>query len=247
MIMDYCGRASLSKGWNPGFNDEKEASIWSIGRETVLCRRKLFKWKVSLTVMNSMCSRDRNESVHLSTVRMKMVTDEPHRGRQMPDHAVLRVLVRKWGYFRVAVGTDRSVLCRYVILLGLYSCLSAGIGSRTPWGYKNPSPLSKMAVSESWSVVSNSLWPHGLYSTGIFQVRILEWVTFPFPNPGIQSRYLALQSDSLPAEPKGTPNNTGEGSLSLLQGIFQTQESNQGLLHCRQILYQLELSGKPLK
>ena len=33
--------------------------------------------------------------------------------------------------------------------------------------------------------------------------------------------------------------NTGVGSLSLLQGIFLTQESNQGLLHCRWILYQL--------
>ena len=31
--------------------------------------------------------------------------------------------------------------------------------------------------------------------------------------------------------------NTGVGSLSLLQGIFPTQESNQGLLHCRWILY----------
>ena len=33
--------------------------------------------------------------------------------------------------------------------------------------------------------------------------------------------------------------NTGVGSLSLLQRIFLTQESNRGLLHCRQILYQL--------
>ena len=30
--------------------------------------------------------------------------------------------------------------------------------------------------------------------------------------------------------------NTGVGSLSFLQGIFPTQESNLGLLHCRQIL-----------
>ena len=29
------------------------------------------------------------------------------------------------------------------------------------------------------------------------------------------------------------------GSLSLLQGIFPTEESNWGLLHCRRILYQL--------
>ena len=34
-------------------------------------------------------------------------------------------------------------------------------------------------------------------------------------------------------------NNTGVGSLTLLQGIFPTQESNQGLLSYRQILNQL--------
>ena len=33
--------------------------------------------------------------------------------------------------------------------------------------------------------------------------------------------------------------NTGVGCHFLLQGIFPTQESNWGLLHCRQILYQL--------
>ena len=37
--------------------------------------------------------------------------------------------------------------------------------------------------------------------------------------------------------------NTGVGSLSLLQGIFPTQGSNPGLLHCRQILYQLSHKG----
>ena len=39
--------------------------------------------------------------------------------------------------------------------------------------------------------------------------------------------------------------NTGVGSLSLLQGIFPTQGSNPGLLHCRQILYQLSHKGSP--
>ena len=37
--------------------------------------------------------------------------------------------------------------------------------------------------------------------------------------------------------------NTGVGSLSLLQGIFPTQGSNPSLLHCRQILYQLSQKG----
>ena len=35
------------------------------------------------------------------------------------------------------------------------------------------------------------------------------------------------------------------GSLSLLQRIFPTQESTRGLLHCRQILYQLSSQGCP--
>ena len=39
--------------------------------------------------------------------------------------------------------------------------------------------------------------------------------------------------------------NTGVDSLSLLQGIFPTQGSNPGLLHCRQIFYQLSHKGSP--
>ena len=39
--------------------------------------------------------------------------------------------------------------------------------------------------------------------------------------------------------------NTGVGSLSLLEGIFPTQGLNSGLLHCRQILYQLSHKGSP--
>ena len=85
---------------------------------------------------------------------------------------------------------------------------------------------------------------------GILQARMLEWVAFPspgdLPNPGIKLRSPALQADSLPAEPQWMPKNTGVGSLSLLQGIFPIQESNQGLLHGRQILYQLSYQGTPL-
>ena len=40
--------------------------------------------------------------------------------------------------------------------------------------------------------------------------------------------------------------NTGVGSLSLLQGIFPAQESNWSLLRCRQILYQLSYQGSPV-
>ena len=66
------------------------------------------------------------------------------------------------------------------------------------------------------------------------------WSGYPFPspgdlpNPGIEPRSPALQEDSLPAEPPGEPKHTGVGSLSLLQGVFPTQELNEGLLHYRQ-------------
>ena len=70
---------------------------------------------------------------------------------------------------------------------------------------------------------------------------------FPFPgdlpNPEIEPRSPALQVDFLPNEPQRKPKNTGVGSLSLLQGIFLTQESSWDLLHCRWILYQLSYQG----
>ena len=43
--------------------------------------------------------------------------------------------------------------------------------------------------SESHSVVSDSLWPHGLYIVHeILQARILEWVAFPFSRGSSQPR-----------------------------------------------------------
>ena len=65
------------------------------------------------------------------------------------------------------------------------------------------------------------------------------------PNPGIKPRSPALQADSSPSELPGKPKNTTVGILSLLQGVFLGQESNQGLPHHRWILYQLSYQGSP--
>ena len=65
------------------------------------------------------------------------------------------------------------------------------------------------------------------------------------PNPGTELMSPTLQADSLPSELPGKPKNTGVGSLTLLQGIFLTQELNRGLLHCRWIFYQLSYQGSP--
>ena len=72
---------------------------------------------------------------------------------------------------------------------------------------------SRCVTCVGHSVVSISLWPHGLQPT-----RLL----CPWDSPG---------------------KNTGVGSHSLLQGIFQTQGSNPGLLHCRHILHRRSHQG----
>ena len=49
----------------------------------------------------------------------------------------------------------------------------------------------------------------------------------------------SLQPHGLYSPWNSPGQNTGVGSLSLLQGIFPTQGSNSGLPHCPRILYQL--------
>ena len=48
-------------------------------------------------------------------------------------------------------------------------------------------------------------------------------------------------------EPPREPKNTGMGRLSLLQGNLLDQESNQGLLRCKWILYHLSYQGRLMK
>ena len=68
-------------------------------------------------------------------------------------------------------------------------------------------------MSESHSVMCDSLQPHGLWPTRLLCSR---------DYPG---------------------KNTGVGFHFLLQGIFLTQGSNPGLPHCRQMLYCLSHQG----
>ena len=98
-------------------------------------------------------------------------------------------------------------------------------------------------------VTQSCLPPHGLQPARLLCSwgfsRQEHWSGLPcpppgdLPNPEIKPRSPTLQADSLLSEPPGKPKNTGVSSLSLLQGNFQTQESDQGLLHCRHVLYQL--------
>ena len=55
----------------------------------------------------------------------------------------------------------------------------------------------------------------------------------------------SLRSHGLCSPWNSPAQNTGVGSLSLLQGIFPTQGLNPGLPHCRWILYQLSHKESP--
>ena len=111
---------------------------------------------------------------------------------------VCHTVITQWSYEPYHIGPSKMrrsqwrVLTKHVPLEDGIANHSSILAVRTPviphMGFPGVSEC------ESRSVVSDSLWPHGLYS--------------PWNSPG---------------------QNTGVGSLSLLQGIFPAQGSNPGL------------------
>ena len=119
--------------------------------------------------------------------------------------------------------------------------------------------------SEQCVVISRcSLDCSFLYLLIQFFVSFLEWIwvkhaSWPSPllNPFLMTTprtflegksFLLIAPQALWTlnSPWNSPGqNTGVGSLSLLQGIFPTQGWNPGLLPCRWILYQLSHQGSP--
>ena len=119
-----------------------------------------------------------------------------------------------------------------------------------------------------WSIINQSL--RGILSAGLLIGKEgLDQTASFIPGHGVtsflsfylwpintlisifcESESHSVVSDSLQLHwlygPWNSPGqNTGVGSCSLLQGIFPTQGSNPGLLHCRRILYHLSHQGSP--
>ena len=100
-----------------------------------------------------------------------------------------------------------------------------------------------MASPTRWTWVwvnSGSRWQTG--RPGVLQFmgsqRIgHDWAT--------ELNWTGLQPPGFSVHGDSPGKNTGVGCYALLQGIFLTQGSNPGLLHCPRILYRLSHEGSP--
>ena len=102
---------------------------------------------------------------------------------------------------------------------------------KIPWA-QEPGGLQSL-VSQSWTRLRRL----STHSTFMFiqRIVIMPWKALS---------HIRLFATPWTVTPPG--QNTGVGSLSLLQGIFLNKESNPGPPHCRRILYQLSLQGSPI-
>ena len=112
-------------------------------------------------------------------------------------------------------------------------------GLYSPWGRKESDPTFTSDFPAQ-SPVNCQCWRRLLR---------IPWATRR-SNQSLLKKVKVAQSNSLRPyglySPCNSPGqNTGVGSLSLLQGFVPTQGSSPGLLHCRQLLYPLSHKGSP--
>ena len=118
----------------------------------------------------------------------------------------------------------------FTVVVQLLSCVEL---FAIPWTLAQQAPLSS-TISQSlckfMSIESLMLSNHLSLSSNVLCSAV--------------SNFLQFQGPTMVLCPWDFPGmDTVVGFHSLLQGIFQMQESNLGLLHCRQIFYHLSHQG----
>ena len=124
-------------------------------------------------------------------------------------HDVFQARTLEWATIPFSRGSSQR---RDRACFSCTSCIAGRFLTNEP-----PGKSHSMKVAQSCLTLCD---PMDSIVHGVLQIRILEWVAFPY---GLHSPWNSPEQ------------NTGVGSLSLLQGIFPTRGSNPGLLHCRQI------------
>ena len=120
-----------------------------------------------------------------------------------------------------------------------------------PWPGIEPRPLAvKTQTPNPWTTREF----HGFIYFLFYQLSTdTNWLFRGFCHYKVKVKVLVTQlclshCDPMDCSPPGSSvhgflQNTGVGCHSLLHGIFPTQGSSPGLLHCRQILYHLSHQG----
>ena len=125
-------------------------------------------------------------------------------------------------------------------------------GAWQEWGSVSSLPSNRTKTSHSlpvWCTHSSVSIPQEILQRYTVSVAVSGFTLRKTPVYN-ESASRSVVSDSLQPNGLHSPwnspgQNTGVGSLSLLQVIFPTQGSNPGLPHCRRILYQLSHEGSP--
>ena len=113
-----------------------------------------------------------------------------------------------------------------------------------------PFPTPRIFLTQGWNRISWTGW-WLLYHWAAKEVLFLFAAKGdpppppPSPTSRLHVRKLKVKVSHVRLSWNSLGQTTGVGSHFLFQGIFPTQGSNPGLLHCRQILYQMSHKGSP--
>ena len=154
-----------------------------------------------------------------------------------------------------ASGSSESALClrwpkywSFSFSLSPFNKYSGLISFKTDW-------FDLLAVQRT---VKSFLHYHNLKASILQHSVFMVQLSHPYMTTGKSVKMLVTQScptlcDPIDCKPlrlvclwDSPGKNTGVGCHFLLQGIFPSQGSNPGLLHCRQILYCVSHQGKIL-